>query len=76
MLITTLSQLNVLEQLLRRVLLFEEKMEKNLIDNALIQLYADLQTEELLNEARHEFLSFQEVLVYLMIEVHKKESNL
>ena len=67
MLITTLSQLNILEQLLRSVLLFEEKREKDLINDMLIQLLTDLLPEELLNEARHFYVLFQEVLVYLMI---------
>ena len=66
-LITTLRQLDVLEQLLRSVLLFEEKREKDLINDMLIQLCADLLPEELLNEARHFYVLFQEVLVYLMI---------
>jgi hypothetical protein len=43
-------QLNVLEKLLGPVLLFEEKREKDTVNYALIQLYADLQTEELLHE--------------------------
>ena len=81
MLITTLSQLNVLEQLLRSVLLFEEKREKDLFNYALIQLLTDLLPEELLNETRHlcslsRGLSiFDDYLLYQIKFVNKKNAS-
>jgi hypothetical protein len=80
-LITTLSQLNVLEQLLRSVLLFEEKREKDIVNESDIQLLADLLPEELLNEARHlcslsRGLSiFDDYLLYQIKFMNKKNAS-
>jgi hypothetical protein len=67
-LITSLCQLDILEQLSRQVLPGTKHREKDLINEIRVQLYADLLPEELLNEAwGHYFSLFKEVLVYLMI---------
>jgi len=49
------------------MLLTSEHREKDLFNDMLVQLFPDLLPEELLNEARHFYVLFQEVLVYLMI---------
>jgi hypothetical protein len=46
------------------VLLFEEKREKDLVDEIRIQLLADLLPEELLNEARHYFLFLRGLSIF------------
>ena len=51
-------QLNVLEKILRRMFPWPKQREKDLINYTLIQLYADLLSEELLNETGTNCFSF------------------